>query len=344
MLGGPSEGLRERKKRAAREAIAATARRLFAERGFDAVTVAEVAAAADVSEKTVFNHFATKEDLAFAGREEGIALFVAAIAERPPRSSVLDVFRAMTHTVLDVFVAGGDEDLLAVAKIIRGSRALQERLTVGWESGAAAITAVIAETSGADDDDLVPRPHRPHAVVHAPLDLPRRAERPAGRGGPRAARRPTPGGRRPRLRPARRRTGGVRQARLIASPAVATALSARPGCCSASPSTSTRPAYPRLSAPKCGRDRRCRSEACPLPTAGQPAHALDLRLDTAAPGDPDVTSAAQRLRLRRGVAASCRIGALRVPGEHGARRSRTSRKRQRAQRGAQHLLLVLGER
>jgi AcrR family transcriptional regulator len=156
MVEAPTEGLRERKKRAARETIAATARRLFAERGFDAVTVAEVAAAADVSEKTVFNYFPTKEDLAFAGREQGIAQFVTAIAERPPGSSVLDVFRAMTHTVLDVFVAGGDEDLLAVAKIIRGSRALQERLTVGWESGAAAITAVIAETSGAGDDDLMP--------------------------------------------------------------------------------------------------------------------------------------------------------------------------------------------
>jgi len=156
MLEAPSEGLRARKKRAAREAIAATARRLFAERGYDTVTVAEVAAAAEVSEKTVFNHFATKEDLAFAGREEGIAQFVAAIAERAPGSAFLDVFRAMTHTVLDVFVAGGDEDLLAVAKIIRGSRTLQERLTVGWESGAAAITAVIAETSGADDDDLLP--------------------------------------------------------------------------------------------------------------------------------------------------------------------------------------------
>ena len=151
-----TEGLRARKKRAAREAIAATARRLFAERGFDAVTVAEVAAAADVSEKTVFNYFPTKEDLAFAGREEGIAQFVTAIAERPSGSSVLDVFRATTHTVLDVFVAGADEDLLAVAKIIRGSRALQERLTVGWESGAAAITTAVAETSGADDDDLMP--------------------------------------------------------------------------------------------------------------------------------------------------------------------------------------------
>jgi AcrR family transcriptional regulator len=155
MVEAPPEGLRERKKRAARATIAATARRLFDERGFDAVTVAEVAAAAGVSEKTVFNYFATKEDLAFAGREEGIAQFVGAIAERADGDSVLDVFRAMTHTVLDVFV-GGDEDLLAVARIIRGSRALQERLTVGWESGAAAITAAVAATSGAGDDDLMP--------------------------------------------------------------------------------------------------------------------------------------------------------------------------------------------
>jgi AcrR family transcriptional regulator len=143
------EGLRERKKREAREVIASTARRLFAAHGFEAVTVAQVAAAAGVSEKTVFNYFPSKEDLAFAGREEGIAQFVAAIAEREPGTPVIDVFRTITRTVLDVFVAGGDEDLLAVAKIIRGSPALQERLTVGWESGAAAITAAIGE------DDLV---------------------------------------------------------------------------------------------------------------------------------------------------------------------------------------------
>jgi AcrR family transcriptional regulator len=145
----PPEGLRERKKRAARGAIATTARRLFAERGYDAVTVAEVAAAADVSEKTVFNHFPTKEDLAFAGREEGIAQIVADIESRRPGTSVLDVFRTLTTTVIDQFVAGGDEDLLAVARVIRGSPALQERLTVGWDAGAAAITAAVAE------DDLV---------------------------------------------------------------------------------------------------------------------------------------------------------------------------------------------
>ncbi len=155
-MAAPTEGLRARKKRAARDSIAATARRLFAERGFDAVTVAEVAAAANVSEKTVFNYFPTKVDLAFAGREEGIAQFVAAISDRKPGESVLDVFRTMTRTVLEVFVAGGDEDLLAVAKILRGSPALQERLTVGWEAGASALTAAVAETAGAGDDDLVP--------------------------------------------------------------------------------------------------------------------------------------------------------------------------------------------
>ena len=156
MTGAPIEGLRARKKRAARETIAATARRLFAERGFDTVTVAEIAAAADVSEKTVFNHFPTKEDLAFAGREEGLKRLVADLTERPPGTSVLDVFRSLTTAVIDEFVVPGDEDLLAVAKIIRHSRTLQQRLTVGWESGAAAITAAIAETSGAADDDLVP--------------------------------------------------------------------------------------------------------------------------------------------------------------------------------------------
>jgi AcrR family transcriptional regulator len=150
----PNEGLRARKKRAAREGIAATARRLFAQRGFDAVTVVEVAAAADVSEKTVFNHFATKEDLVFAGREEHLERLLADIVGRPPGSSVLDVFRATTNTMIDGLVAGGDDALLA--RIISGSRALQARLAIGWEDETAALTAAIAETAGAAADDVIP--------------------------------------------------------------------------------------------------------------------------------------------------------------------------------------------
>ncbi len=59
------EGRRERKKQQTRQAISDVATALFMERGFDAVTVAEVARAADVAVQTVFNHFPTKEDLFF---------------------------------------------------------------------------------------------------------------------------------------------------------------------------------------------------------------------------------------------------------------------------------------
>src|SRR6266496_5136190 len=91
MSTGP--GLRERKKQQTRESIAETARRLFAERGFDDVTVAEVARAAAVSEGTVFNYFPTKEELFYSGMEVFEAKLVEAVRERPPGESVLAAFR-----------------------------------------------------------------------------------------------------------------------------------------------------------------------------------------------------------------------------------------------------------
>src|SRR4051812_42996145 len=127
-MAARNEGLRERKKRATRDAIAATARRLFAERGFDAVTVAEIAAAADVSEKTVFNHFAAKEDLVFGGGEARLAELQAAITHRPAGTSVLDVFRASSEAMLDTIAAGEGPDRLVVPRIVRDSPTLQKRL------------------------------------------------------------------------------------------------------------------------------------------------------------------------------------------------------------------------
>jgi AcrR family transcriptional regulator len=156
-MAARTEGLRERKKRATRDAIATTARRLFVERGFDAVTVAQVASAADVSEKTVFNHFATKEDLAFAGGEAPVGQLLSDIAERSPGTPVLDVFRATTEAMIGGLDATTERDeLLAVTGIVGESRSLQERLPVKWEREFAALTATIAETAGADDDDVMP--------------------------------------------------------------------------------------------------------------------------------------------------------------------------------------------
>src|SRR3954452_13782181 len=91
-MSQPQPGLRERKKQQTRLLIANTARRLFAERSFESVTVADVARAADVSEATVFNYFPTKEDLFYSGLEAFEEELLATIRERASRESALTAF------------------------------------------------------------------------------------------------------------------------------------------------------------------------------------------------------------------------------------------------------------
>src|SRR5437870_10519437 len=86
-------GLRERKKQQTRQQIFDAASRLFEAKGFDRVTVAEVARAADVSEVTVFNYFPTKEDLFFGGMDAFEEQLVEAVRRRAAGESVLAVFR-----------------------------------------------------------------------------------------------------------------------------------------------------------------------------------------------------------------------------------------------------------
>src|SRR5215210_5509919 len=129
-----SPGLRERKKQQTRQLIADTARRLFAERGFDAVTVVEVARAADVSEATVFNYFPTKEDLFYNRLEAFEEELLAAIRDREPGASVLAAFRDFVlrqRGAFDIKAAGGDEaatkQVLFVTRVITESPALLAR-------------------------------------------------------------------------------------------------------------------------------------------------------------------------------------------------------------------------
>jgi len=82
---------RERKKRATRQQIARTAVRLFLERGFEDVSVAEIAEAADVSKVTVFNYFPSKADMAFELAETADP--ASAVRNRAPGELPLDVIR-----------------------------------------------------------------------------------------------------------------------------------------------------------------------------------------------------------------------------------------------------------
>lgn len=94
-LPGAPEGLRERKKRATRHALRLAALRLVADRGVDAVTTEEIAAAADVSVRTFFNYFASKED-AIVGNDPALAeTVVAELVSRPAGEPALESLRAV---------------------------------------------------------------------------------------------------------------------------------------------------------------------------------------------------------------------------------------------------------
>jgi AcrR family transcriptional regulator len=146
------EGLRERKKRQTKQAIADAALKLFGERGFDEVTVAEIARAADVSEQTVYNHFPTKERLLFGDDEEMAAMMQAL---RAPGASPVQYFRSETLAFIDRLARDPVEQTLAIPRIVMGSAALRSALFEAWSLQAEHVAAALAERSGAERDDAV---------------------------------------------------------------------------------------------------------------------------------------------------------------------------------------------
>lgn len=91
---------RTRKRLATRDSISDAATRLFLERGFDAVTVDEIAAAADVGRMTVFNHFPRKEDLFFDRDEEGRETLREALRGRAADVSPIETLRLLAHRLV----------------------------------------------------------------------------------------------------------------------------------------------------------------------------------------------------------------------------------------------------
>jgi AcrR family transcriptional regulator len=183
-MATPELGLRERKKQQTREAIADTALRLFTERGFDAVPVAEVAREANVSEATVFNYFPTKEDLVYHRLAAFETELLDAIRDRPAGEAALAAFgRFVLEPRGYLATKEPDERFLAIPRMIEQSPALLARERQIFERFTLALAALLAEETGARPDAIEPRVAAEALIgVHRALVGYARREMLAGRG------------------------------------------------------------------------------------------------------------------------------------------------------------------
>ena len=109
-------GLRERKKQKTRWAIQEHALRLFAEQGYDATTVEQIAEAAEVSPSTFFRYFKTKEDVVSEDRYD--ALIVAGIEAAPPGLGPLAIMRHAMKTSLGDLNPGENQQILTRMRLV----------------------------------------------------------------------------------------------------------------------------------------------------------------------------------------------------------------------------------
>jgi AcrR family transcriptional regulator len=149
---GPPASLRDRKKDRTRRTLQAEALRLFAAKGFQATTIEEIAAAAEVAPRTFFRYFPTKEEVVFwADYQPILAEFVAA---RPDDEPALEALR---HGIVDGLATFYDQDrerLLERIKLSFRTPALQPRLRQQQAGWAAGMAQLLADRLGVPPDDL----------------------------------------------------------------------------------------------------------------------------------------------------------------------------------------------
>ena len=144
-----------RKRLATRQSISNAATRLFLERGFDHVTVDDIAAAADVGRMTVFNHFPRKEDMFFDRDEEGRALLHDVLRQRDTGVSPIDTLRLLAHQLVTeqspyvTFSA----DSMGFMATIDGSITLKARARAIRDELAQVVALTLAECVGRQAND-----------------------------------------------------------------------------------------------------------------------------------------------------------------------------------------------
>jgi AcrR family transcriptional regulator len=144
-------GLRERKKQQTRDTIAEVALRLFAERGYDETTLADIAEAADVSRRTIFAYFDSKEDILLCDEGAFLEDLRRRLEDRPPGTTTVDAIREFLSSV-----GTPDEAGKLRKQIITTHPALQMKVR-GYHAGLEPMLAdSIAKDLNADDDDIRP--------------------------------------------------------------------------------------------------------------------------------------------------------------------------------------------
>jgi len=151
----PSLDRRTRKRLATRQAISDVATRLFMERGFDRVTIDEIAEAADVGRMTVFNHFPRKEDMFFDREQEARGLAFGAVCSRPAGLSPIQALGALAHHMVDR--PRGDFPLFAATQTFvetaQASETLKARARQMRDDFVRALAGVLANAAGRPDND-----------------------------------------------------------------------------------------------------------------------------------------------------------------------------------------------
>lgn len=149
MTTGP--GLRDRKKAATRARITDAAMALFLKQGFEATTVDDIAAAADISRRSFFNHFASKEDVAAAWQDGTGAMLAAEVAARPADEAPIDMAR---NALLGLVRRHDPREAQALAEFSHRTPALKAREATKYQGLEDALRHALAARTGRKDDDL----------------------------------------------------------------------------------------------------------------------------------------------------------------------------------------------